>query len=379
MGFKKLTATGLILGLLMVVLVACPGWAGDPVKIGVMAPITGAWASEGQDMVRVVELLADEVNKAGGAGGHQIIIEVGDDGGSPKIAISAANKLVDSGVVAVIGTYGSGTTVATQDIYAEAGVIQIANASSANELSERGLPLFFRVGPRDDDQGLMLVKHVTKLGFKRVALINDKTFFAKALTQEVIPIFGNNGVEIVYNGAITSRLRDYIYILNKIKKSNPDIIVFTGYYPEAAMILRQKKEMGWEIPIIGGGATNNKVLRYMAGSAAVAGYYFISPPGLNDMTDEVSLEFLGKYRERYKAEPSSVWSMMAGDAFKVLVEAVANTPEPTAKNLAVYLKDNLKDFVGFTGPIAFNEKGDRLGDVYRLHQVDPTGAFALVP
>lgn len=374
---KKLITAGLILGLFLVA--ASPGLAADPVKIGLMAPVTGPWASEGQNMVNIVELLAEEVNKAGGAGGHQIIIEIGDDGGDPKTASLAAQKLVSSGVVAVIGTYGSAITEATQDIYADDDVLQIGTGSTSIRLSEKGLPLFFRTSPRDDDQGLVLAKHVTNLGFKKVALVHDNSSYAKGLADEAKTLFEKSGIEIVFYDAITPGDRDYTATLTKIKTTNPDLIVFTGYYPEAAMLLRQKKDMAWEVAMIGGDATNNQALVEIAGATAAAGYYFISPPGPNDLTDEMSLKFFEEYKKRHKAMPSSVWSVMAGDAFKVLVQAVANTPQPTSKNLAAYLKKDLKDFVGFTGPIAFNAKGDRIGEVYRLYKVDSKGTFILVP
>lgn len=118
--------------------------------------------------------------------------------------------------------------------------------------------------------------------------------------------------------------------------------------------------MGWEVDMIGGGATNNKALVTTAGPDAAAGFYFLSLKGQGDLTDETSLKFFEEYRKRHKDMPSSVWPVMAGDAFKILVEAVANTQEPTSKNLAAYPKKDLKDFEGFTGPMAFNEKGDRI-------------------
>jgi len=374
---KKLAVFGFLMGLIL----APSAFAADnDVKIGVMAPVTGQWASEGQDMVNIVKLLAEEVNQAGGAGGHKIIIEVGDDGGNPKTAALAAQRLVTSGVVAVIGTYGSAVTEATQDIYDEDGVLQIATGSTSIRLTEKGLPLFFRTCPRDDDQGRVMAKHVQTMGFKNVALVHDNSSYAKGLAEEFKDLMNQAGIKVVYYDAITPGDRDYTTALTKIKTLTPEVIVFTGYYPEAAMLLRQKREMAWDVPIIGGDATNNLALVDIAGKEAAAGYYFISPPGPSDLTDDLSRAFMVEYQSRYKNLPSSVWSVMAGDAFKVLVEAIKNVKEPTAENIATYLHDGeLKDFVGFTGPISFDRKGDRVGDVYRLYEVDKNGKFVLAP
>jgi branched-chain amino acid transport system substrate-binding protein len=350
-----------------------------PVRIGVMAPVTGEWASEGQDMVNVVRLLAEELNKNGGAGGRLIEIEVGDDGGDPKTAALAAQRLVSAGVAAVIGTYGSAVTEASQDIYADDDVLQIGTGSTSIRLTEKGLPLFFRTCPRDDDQGRVMARHIKALGFKKAALVHDNSSYARGLAEEVRALFDDQSVAVVFYDAITPGDRDYSTTLTKIKTLNPDLIIFTGYYPEAAMLLRQKKEMAWEVPMIGGDATNNLALVDIAGRESAKGYYFISPPGPSDLTGEMSEAFMAEYQARFKTLPSSVWAVMAGDAFKVLALAIENVDQPTGANLARYLHNDLKDFVGFTGPIAFNEKGDREGDVYRLYQVDAEGRFVLIP
>ncbi len=355
-------------------------WAEEPIKIGVMAPVTGQWASEGQDMVNIVKLLAEQFNAAGGAQGRLVEIEVGDDGGDPKTAVLAAQRLVDLGVVAAIGTYGSAITEATQDIYADEDVLQIGTGSTSIRLTEKGLPLFFRTSPRDDDQGKVMARYVQSLGFKRAALLHDNSSYAKGLADEVRGLLKDTEVQIVFDDAITPGDRDYSTTLSKIKTASPDVLIFTGYYPEAGMLLRQKKEMAWELPIIGGDATNNMALVDIAGKEAAAGYYFISPPGPADLTDEKSLKLMAEYQARHNTMPSSVWAVMAGDAFQVIAEALKAVEDPDdSAQIAEYLHNGLEDFTGFTGPLAFNEKGDRVGDVYRLYVVSPDGAFSLVP
>ncbi|MDR1080509.1 MAG: branched-chain amino acid ABC transporter substrate-binding protein [Deltaproteobacteria bacterium] len=347
-----------------------------PVKIGLMGPITGQWASEGQDMLNVVNILAGELNAQGGINGRQVEIVVGDDGGNPKTAALAAQRLIAEGVSAVVGTYGSSVTASVQDIYDEAGVVQVATGSTSVVLSEKGLRLFFRTCPRDDEQGRFLASSVKNLGFTRAAIVHDNTSYAKGLADEARSIFRDSGVSEVFFDAITPGDRDYNATLTKIRAAAPDVIVFTGYYPEAGLILRQKKEMNWDVPMIGGDATNNVALVEGAGSEAAAGYYFVSPPGPSDIKGEKAQKLLGTYRARHDALPSSVWSILAGDAFGVIAEAVkASGTEGLA--IAEYLHTGLKGYDGLTGPISFNEKGDRIGDVYSLYQVQPDGSFML--
>jgi branched-chain amino acid transport system substrate-binding protein len=347
-----------------------------PVKIGLMGPTTGPWASEGQDMEKVVILMADELNRGSGIAGAKVEVVVSDDGGAPKTAVLAAQQLIAANVLAVVGTYGSSVTESTQLLYDEAGIIQVATGSTSIRLSEKGLARFFRTCPRDDDQGRILAGHVKDLGFKKAAVVHDNTSYSKGLADVALEEFKGAGVESVYYDAITPGDRDFTATLTKIKAASPDVIVFTGYYPEAALILRQKKEMSWDIAMIGGDATNNTALVESAGTAAAAGYYFVSPPGPADIKGEAADKLLGAYQEKYGALPSSVWAVLAGDAFGVIAEAAAKAG-PDSGKMAEYLHTGLKDYNGLTGPISFNEKGDRIGDVYRLYQVDDKGAFVL--
>lgn len=142
----------------MLMLAAGPSFAADAIRIGLMCPLTGKWASEGQDMQQIVSLLVSEVNKAGGINGKQIELIVEDDAGDPRTASLAAQKLASAGVMAVIGTYGSAVTEASQNIIDEAEIMQIATGSTSVRLTEKGLPLFFRTCPRDDEQGRVASK-----------------------------------------------------------------------------------------------------------------------------------------------------------------------------------------------------------------------------
>ena len=169
---KKLTGlAALTLALCLAALGAFAqnGHANEAIRIGLMGPMTGSWASEGQEMKQVVELLAEQYNQAGGVLGRKIEILTEDDGSDPRTASLAANKLATRNIVAVIGTYGSSITEASQSIFDEAGIVQIANGSTAVRLSAKGMPNFFRTCPRDDDQGKMAASALKKLGAKKVS------------------------------------------------------------------------------------------------------------------------------------------------------------------------------------------------------------------
>ena len=349
----------------------------DSIKIGLMAPVTGSWASEGEDMKHIVNLLAAELNAKGGLLGQQVEIVLEDDGGDPRTASLAAQRLATQGVKAVIGTYGSSVTEASQSIYDESSILQVANGSTAIRLTEKGLKYFFRTCPRDDEQGRVAAQTIKKMGFKKVAILHDNTSYAKGLADEGNALLKKDGVQIVFFDALTPGERDFTAILTKLKAAKPDVVFFTGYFPELGLILRQKKEMNWPVPFIGGDATNNPDLVKIAGKDAAAGYYFLSPPVPQDLPYEKTKAFLKSYTAKHGAAPGSIWAVLAGDGFLTVTEAIQATKTTDPNKLAAFLHGGKQKISGLTGEIGFNSKGDRVGEVYRVYRVDAGGNFVL--
>ncbi|MDK2921389.1 MAG: branched-chain amino acid transport system substrate-binding protein [Desulfonauticus sp.] len=350
---------------------------GKTIKIGLLCPLTGSWASEGQDMEKIVKLLAEELNAQGGLLGSEVEVVVEDDGGDPRTAALAAQRLSAQDIVGVIGTYGSSVTEATQAIFDEAKIIQIANGSTAIRLTEKGLKYFFRTSPRDDEQGRVAANYLTGKGFKRIAILHDNTTYAKGLADETKSLLEKKGANIVFYDALTPGERDYSAILTNLKAANPDVVFFTGYYPEAGLLLRQKKEMGWNVPFIGGDATNNPDLVKIAGKDAAEGFMFLSPPVPQDLDSKEAKDFLAAYKKKYGDLPGSVWAVLSGDGFLALTTAIKATKSTDSDVLADYLHNKLKDMPGLTGKISFDSKGDRVGDLYRIYKVDANGNFVL--
>lgn len=210
-----------------------------------------------------------------------------------------------------------------------------------------------------------------------MALLHDNSSYAKGLAEETRTALEKAGVKVLFYDALTPGERDYTAILTKLKAAGPDLVFFTGYYPETGMLLRQKKEMGWNVPMMGGDAANHQDLVKIAGPEAAAGYFFISPPLPQDMDMPEARNFLTAYKAKYNSVPVSVWAVLAGDAFKVIEAALAaGKTEP--EQMAAWLKQ-LKDMPGLSGALGFDAKGDRVGEFYRTYVVDGKGAFVLQP
>ena len=122
-------------------------------------------------------------------------------------------------------------------------------------------------------------------------------------------------------------------------------------------------------------AANHQDLVKIAGPEAAAGYFFVSPPLPQDMDTAEAKNFLKAFKDRYKTVPVSVWAVLAGDAYKVLEAAIAKGNDDPEK-IAEWLKQ-LKELPTLSGKMGFDEKGDRVGDFYRIYKVNNAGKFEL--
>jgi len=372
---KKMTVLAALFGSFFAVSSALA----EDIKIGMFTNLTGDYSAEGQDGRRVAELFIELLNEKGGINGEKVELIVEDSGSLPRMGATAATRLAASGAKTVIGTFGSAVTEATQDIFDEADMVHVADGSTAVRLSEKGLQKFFRVAPRDDEQGRVGAAALTKLGFNKIAILHDNTSYAKGLADEIDALVkADSNQEVVFFDALVPGENDYSVVLTRIKSADPQVIFFTGYYPEAGLLLRQRREMGWDIPIVGGDASTHIDLINISGKEAATGFRFISPPLPTDIDNEAAKEFLSSYYERHNTYPSTIWSFNAADALGVLVAAI-EAKGNDADAIADYLHNEMKDFDGFAGKISFDEKGDRVGDFYRLYEFNADGQPVLQP
>lgn len=366
-----------VLSLPLLFPLASTGHAAALVRIGVMAPLTGKMAGEGEDARRLLELLAAHWNAVASQNAFTLELHFQDDAGDPRTAALAAQKLLASGVVAIISTYGSSVTEATQALIDEAGLPHFSSGATSVRLTEKNLPAFFRMGPRDDAQSRKALDCIVRQGYRRIAIVHDNTSHPKGFAEEVRKLIlapapsATSLPEIVFFDALPPGQRDYSASLQKIRQSTPDLLLYTGYYPETALLLRQKAEMNWNIPMLGGDASNHQDLVSMAGKDLAEGYMFLSAPMPQYLNNPQALRFLDLYVQKYQHYPLSVWSALSGDALNLIASALKQNgvQKPAIAEFAHALRAG-EPYAGLSGPVAFDAKGDRIGDLYLLYTVN---------
>ncbi|MBC7338541.1 MAG: branched-chain amino acid ABC transporter substrate-binding protein [Firmicutes bacterium] len=349
-----------------------------PIKIGVQVPLTGDWAYEGQGMLNGINMLAEQINNAGGLlDGRKIEVIPADDKSDAKEAALAAQKLINSGVIAVVGSYASTLTEASQGLYNDKGIVQITPSSTATKLSEHGYKRFFRTCFLDDRQGLFAAKFIVEtLGCKKVGVVHDNTTYAKGLAEWTKKYLEDAGATVVFFDALTPKEKDYSAILTRLKKAEPEAWYYTGYFPEAALLVRQAADVGLKARFVAGNAVNNPEFVKLAGVEYAKGTIVTTEPLPTDLEYPEAKKFLQDYKTKYGEYPGSIWHLMAADAFRLIVEAIRQTNSDDPGKIAEYLHTQLKDFPGITGPIlGFDERGDRKGTIHKAYVVNEKGEF----
>jgi len=354
-----------------------------PVVIGLQAPITGAAAIEGEMAKQSAEIAAQMINEKGGIlGGRMIEIMVVDDACEPKQSALAAIKLISKGVTAVIQTYGSSITQPASDIYEKYKKVNIAYGATVTGLTERGLKYFFRTCGRTDTQGAFFADEVVPLfNAKKIAIVHDNLSFSLGLAEDTIkalqPKIDAGEVELVYFDAITPGESDYTVPLTKLRETNPDIFYFTGYFPEAGLIIRQARDIGITAVFVGGDAAINEDFINIAGLEYAAGCYQTQEALIEYFTNPEAMAFKEAYKAKYGTLPSSPWSVYAADALCVLAEAIDKSGSTDSDVIVDYLKNKMENFPSITGPIGFDEIGDRVGTGINLYVVNADGSFGI--
>jgi branched-chain amino acid transport system substrate-binding protein len=372
-----LSCAGLALALL---LAGCAGaGAGKTIKIALQAPITGDYAYEGQMAKQSVEIAADLINKAGGVLGKQVEIVVVDDGSNPKDSALAAQKAVSQKVAAVIGSYGSSVTEPAADIYEKNKLVSVGYGCTAVRLTmDKDRKFFFRTCGRDDAQGLFFGKYaVETLGAKRIAIMHDNSTFAKGVADEakkaLDPYVTAGKTQIVYFDAITPKEKDFSAAITNLKGTKPDVWYFTGYYPEAGLLIRQAKDAGLTCPFIGANAAINDDFVKIAGIDVAKGALMTQEPLVTDVTTDIAGQFKAAYEAKFKELPSSPWPVYAADALYAITGAIAKAGKVDKAAIADAMRSKMDGVQGVTGPVLFTDRGDRKDVPYKMYVVDAEG------
>ena len=334
------------------------------ITIGVAGPMTGQYASFGQQMKAGAEQAVDDINEAGGVNGEMLELVIGDDACDPKQAVAVANQMAGDGVVFMAGHFCSGSSIPASSVYAEEGLIQISPASTNPKFTdERPGDGVFRVCGRDDQQGDVAGQFlVDTFPDAKIAFVHDKTAYGKGLADATVAAYEAAGGTPALYEAYTAGEKDYTAIVSKLKSENIDVLYVGGYHTEAGLMARQMRDQGMDTVLVSGDALVTDEYWSITGDAGEGTLMTFSP---DPRKNEGAADLVETFREQ-GVEPEG-YVLYTYAAIQVWAEAAAAAGDPGDYDAMVSaLNDGTFDTV--LGELSFDDKGDVTLPGYVLYE-----------
>ncbi|MGY3443382.1 ABC-type branched-subunit amino acid transport system substrate-binding protein [Bradyrhizobium sp. USDA 4473] len=227
----------------------------EEITIAVAGPITGGESAFGRQMKNGAEMAVEQINASGGVLGKKLALDIEDDACDPKQARSVSEKVAAAKIPFVAGQFCSSSSIPASEAYADGGVLQITPASTNPLFTERKLWNVARVCGRDDQQGQVAARYITKhFGGKNIAILNDKTTYGKGLADETKKALNKAGITEKMYESYNKGDKDFNAIVSRLKHDNIDLVYVGGYHQEAGLILRQMRDQGLKTVLMSGDA-----------------------------------------------------------------------------------------------------------------------------
>ena len=351
-----------------------PAFAADTIKLGVAGAHSGELASYGQPSLNAAILVVDEFNAKGGVLGKQVEIVAQDDLCKAEIATNAATRLISDGVVAVMGHICSGPCKASLPLYTDAKLISMSPSATTPSLTQSGQnPYFFRTSANDNDSAIVGAHFITEeLGAPKVAILHDNSEYGRGYAEKAREELQSLGkADVVLFEAVTPGATDYSSAVRKVRQSGADVLMWGGYYPEAAKILSNMHSLEIDIPLVGPDGLKDMGFVELAGADAEG----VDASGPTDTSaNPLSVQYAELHQKKFGTAPGAFFDNAVA-ATIALLSAMENAGDTSTDKLDEALRTHEVDTP--IGRIKFNEQGDAIGVGMSIYQIQ-NGQYAEV-
>ncbi len=329
------------------------------VVVGVVLPLTGPIAAFGQTSKGGLDIAYEQNHKL--KNGDNVKLVVLDDRGDKVEAATAVKRLLDKNHATVIlGEVASGNSMAMAPIAEKAKTPMITHAST-NPRVTKGKKYVTRACFIDPFQGAVMAKYALDNGMKNAVVVTDaKQDYSVGLSKAFKKAFTAGGGKILKTVLINSGDKDFNAQVSTIKAAHPDIIAFTGYYPEAALMVKQARAMGVNTPFIGADGVGFPELVKIGGKAA-EGFMYTDHFNEAAATSPEAKAYVEAFHKKYN-KPADSMGALAADAYGMILNAMNQCIDegkaPTDKECVNDKLRHTKGYKGVTGVITINENGD---------------------
>jgi len=340
--------------------------AADTIKMGVAGAHSGDLASYGIPTVKAAELVVKKFNRRGGVLGKPVELVVEDDQCKTEVAVNVATKLLTEKVDVVLGHICSGPCKASLGIYATKGVALMSPSATNTDLTKSGQhDNFFRTIAPDDAQARTQVDFcLNVLKAKKIAIVHDKGDYGKGLATFAKGFLEKNDrAELVLFEGITPGAVDYSAVINKVKRTRADVLLYGGFHPEASKLVQQMRRKKMQTIFISDDGVKDITFIKVAGKYA-DGVYATGP---TDTTkNPLAIAAIEEHRTAYGSDPGAFY-LNAYAAATALLEGIQIAGGTDFASVSKALRGNYFDTP--LGHISFDQRGDAIGVGFAVFQV----------
>jgi branched-chain amino acid transport system substrate-binding protein len=352
--------------------------AADTIKLGVAGPHSGDLASYGIPTVKAAELVVKEINAKGGVMGKPVELVVEDDVCKPEVATNTATKLVGEGVKVVLGHICSGATKAALGIYLDSKVVVMSPSATNPALTQSGdYPNFYRTIASDDAQARLEVDFALDiLRVKKIAVLHDKGDYGKGLAEFAKSFLeAEPEAEVVLYEGVTPGAVSYAAVVQKIKRSGAEAVIFGGYHPEASKIVMEMRKKKMKTLFISDDGVKDDTFIKVAGVYA-EGVYATGPKDVS--SNPMAVAANEAHKAAYGEDPGAFF-LNAYSAALALLNAIekagAEGINKGAMNYNAITTALNAEYVDTPlGKIRFDKNGDATGVGFSMYRVK-NGAY----
>ena len=338
------------------------GWGAEskdgPIKVGVVLPLSGSQAKFGEIERNSFLMGLEEVNKAGGVKGRPIELIIEDDTSKPDVGRSAIEKLISRDkVVMVGGGYSSSVTYAICAVAQQRKVPFLVNTGSADKITEQGWDYVFRLNPPVSEypKGLSsFLQQVVKP--KTVAILYETSLFGQSGSKKFAKLCDKMGIKVLMKEGYESGALDFKPLLVKVKAAKPDLVYMISYVMDAALLMRQSKELNFNPKLFVGGAAGFTLPEFAKNAGEAAENVFSATLWTPNVSYPGAKEYFDMYVKKYHTA-TEYHGAEAYSAVFVIADALrrAKVLTPAGVREALTKTDLLTPF----GPVKFISYGKK--------------------
>lgn len=326
----------------------------QPIKVGLVAAMTGTNAVLGDWMMKGVTLAIEEQNAKGGIHGRKIQLVVYDDQANPTISVGLAQKVAtDDKVMACWATSNSSSCLADIPTFQQYQIPQLTNGTNVT-ITQQGSAYIFRqcpAGPAYEDP---LIDYLVKLGKTKFAIIGDNQAYGKGETSYQVAALKRNNLTALDIEAFGIDDKDFTGQLTKILQYQPEVLLLAASEVAGGLITKQARQLGFTGIIAGGSAMATPKYIETAGDTA-EGTYFTSPYPGNDANPRTRA-FAAAYKKRWGADPDE-HGANSYDGANMLILAMLKANPLTPQNIAAEMH-KISGYQGLQGVFTYDASGE---------------------